>query len=55
MRQYNNDLTPEILASFDKPAFNDEKVAEMGQEWQELITKQQTELKLGILLFIPMV
>lgn len=45
MKQYNNDLTPKILASFDKPVFSDEKVAEMGQEWQELITKQQTELK----------
>ena len=44
MKQYNNDLTPEILASFDKPAFSDEYGAKMGQEWQELITKQQTEL-----------
>ncbi|MEH0884459.1 hypothetical protein [Enterobacter sp. UNJFSC 003] len=45
MKQYNNDPTPEILSSFDKPAFSDKKIAEMGQQWQELITKQQTELQ----------
>ena len=45
MKQYNNDLTPEILASLDKPTFSDDQVAGMSQEWQELITKQQTELK----------
>jgi hypothetical protein len=34
VQQYNNDLPPEILASFDKPALGDEPVARMLQEFQ---------------------
>lgn len=45
MQQYTNEITPEILASFNKPAFSDDQVAGMRQEWQELIAKQRTELK----------
>ncbi|MCT4709339.1 hypothetical protein MUA04_03935 [Enterobacteriaceae bacterium H11S18] len=45
MKQYTNELTLEILASFDKPTFSDEQVAGIREEWQELIPKQQTELK----------
>lgn len=45
MKQYNNELTPEILASFDKPTFSDEHVAGMHEEWQELTARRQAELK----------
>ncbi|MCK7357177.1 hypothetical protein L8O13_08150 [Enterobacter roggenkampii] len=45
MQQYTNELTPEILASFDKPAFRNEQLSGMTEEWQELLAKQQADLK----------
>jgi hypothetical protein len=45
MQQYTNELTPEILASFDKPAFSNEQLSGMTEEWQELLAKQQADLK----------
>lgn len=45
MKQYNHELTPEILASFDQPTFSDEHVAGMREEWQELTARQQAEFK----------
>jgi len=46
MQQYTNELTAGMLASFDKPAFSDEQLTTMKEEWQERIAKQQIDLKL---------
>lgn len=45
MQQYTNELTAEMLTTFDKPAYSDEKLAGMSEEWREFLTKQQTDLK----------
>ncbi|WP_314417874.1 hypothetical protein [Pseudescherichia vulneris] len=45
MQQFTNELTPEILASFDKPAFSNEQLAGMSEEWQKFLSKQQSDLK----------
>lgn len=45
MQRYTNEPTPEILASFDKPAFSNEQLPGMTGEWQEFLTKQQADLK----------
>lgn len=45
MKQYTNELTPEILASFDKPAFSNEQLSGMTEESQEFLAKQQADLK----------
>lgn len=45
MQQYTNEHTPEILASFDKPAFSNEQLSGMTEESQEFLAKQQADLK----------
>lgn len=40
MKQYNNDLTPEILASLKEPAFTPEQIAEMPEEARKLVMEQ---------------
>ncbi len=41
MKQYNNDLTPEIIASFDAPRYTDQQLSEMNEEARNLIIEQQ--------------
>jgi hypothetical protein len=36
MKQYNNDLTAEILASFNKPTFTPEQIADMADSAKRL-------------------
>lgn len=39
MKQYNNDLTAEILASFNKPTFTPEQIADMADSAKAVIAK----------------
>lgn len=40
MKQYNNDLTPEILASLQEPAFTPEQIAEMPEDARKIVMEQ---------------
>ena len=40
MKQYTNELTPEMLAAFDKSPFTTEQLAGMNDEARSLIEKQ---------------
>lgn len=40
MKQYNNDLTPEMLAAFDQSPFTAEQLAEMNEEARHLIAER---------------
>ncbi|HHA1888831.1 hypothetical protein ABKV35_18765 [Enterobacter kobei] len=41
MKQYNNDLTAEILASFNKPTFTPEQIADMADSAKAVIAEQE--------------
>lgn len=41
MKQYNNDLTPEILASFDEPIFTPEQIEGMADSARAIIAEQE--------------
>ncbi|WP_455424659.1 hypothetical protein [Dryocola sp. LX212] len=45
MKQYNNDLTPEIIASYDAPRYTDQQLSEMNEEACTLIIEQQEYAK----------
>lgn len=41
MKQYNNDLTPEIIASLDAPRYTDNQLSEINEEARQLVIGQQ--------------
>jgi uncharacterized Zn-binding protein involved in type VI secretion len=41
MKQYNNDLTAEILASFNEPTFTPEQIAGMADSARAIIAEQE--------------
>lgn len=45
MKQYNNDLTPEIIASLDAPHYTDNQLSEMNEEARQLVIEQQEYAK----------
>ena len=45
MKQYTNDLTPEIIASFDATYFTDKQLSEMDEEARQLVIEQQEYAK----------
>ncbi|WP_202308379.1 hypothetical protein [Dryocola clanedunensis] len=45
MKQYNNDLTSEIIASYDAPLYTDQQLSEMNEEARTLIIEQQEYAK----------
>lgn len=44
MKQYNNDLTPEILASLQEPAFTPEQIAEMPEDARKIVMEHPLPL-----------
>ncbi|MEB6380798.1 hypothetical protein MXM41_17970 [Leclercia adecarboxylata] len=40
MKQYNNDLIPEILASLKDPDFTPEQTAEMPEDARKIVMQQ---------------
>jgi len=40
-KQYNNELTPELLAQLNKPSHTPEQLAALPEEAQKIILKQQ--------------
>ena len=45
MKQYNNDLTPEISASFEVSRYTDKQLSEMNEEARQLVIEQQEYAK----------
>ncbi|UUR74445.1 hypothetical protein [Enterobacter asburiae] len=40
MKQYNNDLTPDIIASLDAPRYTDNQLSEINEEARQLVIGQ---------------